>query len=144
MGDGAQPSATDDRPADVTVIATKLRLACVQRQPDPQRPALRPRFLSKSTLRVEGSSQRIRRPGKHTHHAVALALFHRPHPTMERDRRVEQFVVAGDNRPHHLLVTCPETSRSLNVAQEEGDHPGREGTAASRGHHRDFIIDSCR
>ena len=124
VGDRPQAGAADDRPPDVVVVAPQLGLAGVQGDPDPQRLASGPGLVGKGALGVEGGGDRIGGLGEGAHHAVALALLHRPHPAVEGDGGIEELVVAGDGRAHGVLVALPQAGRSLDVAEEERDDPG--------------------
>ena len=48
---------------------------------------------------------------------------------MEGDGGIEELVVAGDGRAHGVLVALPQAGRSLDVAEEERDDPGGQGTS---------------
>lgn len=132
MGDIAQPGTSHEHSPYVTAVAPTVRLARVQRQADSQFLALRPRLLSKCAPRINSCGQRVQRPDKHPYYGVARAFGHRPHPAVECDCRVDQFIVAGDSRPSDVLVTLTKTNRFVYADYEESDHPTRERAGVYR------------
>ena len=88
----------------------------------------RPQLLREGALDADRCGHGVGRQCEGGHHAVALTLLDRPHPSVGGDGDVEQLVVAGDGRRGRLLVGLPEAGRSLDVAQQEGHRAGRQGS----------------
>ena len=57
---------------------------------------------------------------------------------MERDRRSQQLVVAGDGRPHQFLVALPQLGGAVDVAEQEGHYAGGKESSATRLHSAGF------
>ena len=61
----------------------------MQGDPDPQHSAPGPGLVGEGALGVEGGGDRIGGLSEGAHHTVALALLHRPYPTVEGDGSIE-------------------------------------------------------
>lgn len=96
VADGSYASAADDGWSEVVALVAQRCLAGVQGHADADWVLRWPRFLSERALDIEGRGERVGSLGEHGNHAVALALLDRTMAAVQRDRRVEKFVVPGD------------------------------------------------
>jgi hypothetical protein len=138
--DGPQPGGADHGPAHVVAGVAQLRLPGVQGHADRQVRPVRPGLGGQRQLDVHRRPDGLGGQREDGHHAVALALLHRPDTAPGANGRVEDLVVAHDGRRHGAPVRLPAGRRALDIREQEGDRADRQ-RAVRRIRHRVSLVE---
>jgi hypothetical protein len=115
-----QPRGTVQRGPVVVAIAD-LAAAGVNAHADAQRAGLLPRFGVEQELRGDRGVDGVGRSGKRGMSAVAGGLHHVT--AVGFDRVAQDLVVARQGLAHRVRVFLPQTRRTFEVSEQEGDRP---------------------
>ena len=107
VADRSKASASDHGLTEVVAFVAQLGLAGVDRHAHVEVGPRRPGLGHQGSLGIDRRGHRIRRTGERGHHAVALALFDRPHAAVAGDDLVQDLVVPGDRHGHRLRASAP-------------------------------------
>ncbi len=105
--DRSQASASDHGLTEVVPFVAQLGFAGVHRHTHVELRPCRPGLSGEPSLGIDRRRNRIGRAGEHGHHAVALALFNRPHATVSGDDLVQDLVVPRDGDGHLVWRVFP-------------------------------------
>ena len=98
----AQPSAADDRQAEVVALVPQLGLAGVNRHPHRERDAITPALGTEQLLRAQAGGDGVRRSAERAHDAVTLALLDGAHSAVCRDGFLENLVMPRHGGRHRV------------------------------------------
>ena len=123
MPDAHQPRRTIHRGAVVVTVA-QFRRAGVDTDPHSQRLRQRPLLRSQRHLRGDGSVDRVVARRERSVETVTRRLHHVPATRL--DRVTNDLVMARQRRLHRLRMLLPQTRRTLEISEQEGDRPRRQ------------------
>jgi hypothetical protein len=105
------------------------RLARVEPDAHLRRSPIGPRLRLHGPLRRYGGKQGISRPRKGREHGIPLSVHHLTLAFL--DGGTEQAVVSCESFGITLTQALEQPRRALDIGEEEGDRPGRQGSHGS-------------
>ena len=127
MGKRPDPGAAIDvRTTDI--LPGFARVEC---HPDPDRRTLRPELGRDRQLDGQRRCDGAGRGREDGEEAVSFTAFREHLSAVLADVPGQEFVVAGEGRPHIGLARFPVARRPLDVSEEERDVAGRDGHRGS-------------
>ena len=112
MAEIAQPRRSVDGGADVIAFIAQLHLTGVHTDAQSDR-------RQRGTLQFQRTGHRVAGSRECNDEAVALALLHRPHPTMSGDQ-IRSCIIQPCERSCHLVgLGFPQLRGALDVGQQQ-------------------------
>ena len=121
--DAHQPRGSVERWAEVVTVAL-FRLAGVHPNPDRERTRLAPLLTFDRALRLDRRDYRLGRIREHCVHPIARHLD--DEAAVPLDRAAQDRVVTRQRLSHRVAMLLPQTRRTLQIREQEGDRPRRQ------------------